>query len=788
MYLNKTENEDENKSGKEKENAENENTFENIFENIIEINLDNQIKRRNSFNGKNIFKKKILKKQNENSKMENNNQDKISSLLKKDNLYEIKNNKSINNKSKENLSLSNSFNLNKNENENKNITQNNMNKKNINEKSSLSSSSFNKRNFILKSELNKLNKEMSINQNKEDVFDCLLTQKIRRQEELNNNQFYKFFFDNNAQEKMNYQENKINKNNIISNTYLDEEENKEKEESYQLNEKDNSYNIKNALQNKNIIEETYSIKNLLNSNINLKNEIKKENISINNKNNNAFKKLNISNNSIKIENQIIDNKLKDNLYNQISNNQFKENTILENNNINQERNKNLSYNSQNREKNIYNIMQYNNQNNYINNFYNFQNPQKFEFKFPQGYYYYPLMQNSSKYNNKYKTDQFSYNNFYNNNQFFKSDKQFNNNKKMINNININNNINNNNDNNASFNEDQKLAKASLNLVKSQVGCRVLQEKAISDNKFANELLFPELSNNLKEICCDLFGNYLIQVLLEILTPENLDLFLSKINDTILDICLTEYGSRVIQKLINKIYDSPLLLNKLISSLRNKDIGPLFKSPYANHMLQKYLTVVKKPVLNNFIYDYIYNNFLEVVKSKHGVCVVQRGLSEGNDEQKQKILEITLNNLDIAIKDSYANFLIQYIIIKYERKDFNEILPFLNKIEENINDYCKFKFSASVIEKCFERGEQQVKEHIINNMLKYHSKNIIDIILNSFGIYVIKKALNVNNVNLKETIRHIINENIDRIRESSNAVKIVENLAQNSKEFANLINY
>ena len=62
MYLNKTENKDENKSEKEKENVENENTFENIFENIIEINLDKQIKRRNSFNGKNIFKNKILKK------------------------------------------------------------------------------------------------------------------------------------------------------------------------------------------------------------------------------------------------------------------------------------------------------------------------------------------------------------------------------------------------------------------------------------------------------------------------------------------------------------------------------------------------------------------------------------------------------------------------------------------------------------------------------------------------------------------------------------------------------
>jgi hypothetical protein len=60
MNLNKTKNEDDNKN--EKENAKNENEFGKIFDNIIEVNLDKEIKRRNSFTGKNIFQKKLLKK------------------------------------------------------------------------------------------------------------------------------------------------------------------------------------------------------------------------------------------------------------------------------------------------------------------------------------------------------------------------------------------------------------------------------------------------------------------------------------------------------------------------------------------------------------------------------------------------------------------------------------------------------------------------------------------------------------------------------------------------------
>ena len=335
-------------------------------------------------------------------------------------------------------------------------------------------------------------------------------------------------------------------------------------------------------------------------------------------------------------------------------------------------------------------------------------------------------------------------------------------------------------------DDKQLAKLSLNLVKSQIGCRILQEKSINDKKFANELLFPELKNNLKEICCDLFGNYLIQILLDILSLDNINEFLSVIQENLFEICLTEHGSRVIQKLLDRIYNSSLLIEKLINSLSNKDIGQLFKSPYANHMIQKYLTIVKEIEFKNFIYDYIYSNFMDIVKSKHGVCVVQKGLSEGNDIQKKKILEIIIDNIDKIMKDCFANFLIQYLFTKFEKRKSEEILPIIEKIEENIVDYCQNKYSASVIEKCFEKGEKKISEHIINNLLEYHSQYIIDIILNSFGLYVIKKALNLKNTNLKEKVRNVIINNIQKIKESNNGIKIIESLSNEYKEFSNLI--
>ena len=106
-----------------------------------------------------------------------------------------------------------------------------------------------------------------------------------------------------------------------------------------------------------------------------------------------------------------------------------------------------------------------------------------------------------------------------------------------------------------------------------------------------------------------------------LTYDNIDEFISHIEESLYDICLTEPGSRVIQKLIEKINNQTLLLNKFIFHLSNKNIGILFKSPYGNYILQKYLSIVRKKEFTNFLYIYIYNNFILLIREYNVVCVL-----------------------------------------------------------------------------------------------------------------------------------------------------------------------
>ena len=746
-----------------------------IFENIIEVNSNDghKIKRRNSFTGKNIFQKMKKEKELEKNKKIMNNihkeqkqekeiinikeNDKNSITLSKLELNELnqnQENQSLLITNKKSIEISNVSKL-KRENSYKTL-KNNYNKITLIEKNSSTSTISVNRNFILKSELFK--KDHSYNNPKENermkkniLF--LLTNKTETQVE---NQFCKYFIGNNLEDKIDFKQNNDNKKNIYSNTYIDNEEE-------EINKEKNKF--KNAINN--FDDKSFNEKYILKKNLMIEKNKEDERIQEEKLKEKVYRFLKCD----KCDNDI-DN------YNKIYPENINSDKIQE---INQNNNINLNYP-------INNLIHYSIQNNYINNNFNIQNPQRF-INLNQGKYYPYIQPMPYLYmNNQINPNLFQYNNqYYYNPNINNNNNKFPNYNNKVNKPNTNiyqmkNNLNNQNIyNNLNNIDDVNLAKMSLNLIKTQLGFKILDERAKSNNKFANELLFPELINNLSNICCDILGNMLIQTLIDVLSSENLDLFLSSIQEQLFDICLTEHGSRAIQKLLERIHSNPLLMNKLIFYLNQKDIGILFKSGYGNHLIQKYLVIIKNVELTNFIYNYLYKNFMDIASSKYGVCVIQKSLSEGNIIQRKKIVNLILTNLNAIMKDCYGNFIIQFIFFKFDKNKFDEILPIIEKIEENMVDFCTNKFSSSVIEKSFEKNERKIGERFIKCLFEHHENDIIDILLNSYGKYVIKKACNFENKLFRNMISKTIIGKLNQMKEEGE--KIIQIIKNDYPEFS-----
>ena len=291
------------------------------------------------------------------------------------------------------------------------------------------------------------------------------------------------------------------------------------------------------------------------------------------------------------------------------------------------------------------------------------------------------------------------------------------------------------------------------IIKDNYSCLTLKFIINSNPNFANENLFSKISNQIKELCLDQYGNVFLQDLLDILTFENLNSFLNIIQPDLTEICISQYGARVIQKIIEKIYASPLLINKFIFILNNKDLGIICKAQYGNFIIQKYLLTIKEPEYINFIYYYISYNFLEIASSKYGVRVVLECINAINEIKRIKIYNLTSKHVYKLIRNEFGNYLIQYILINMkDERNLHEILPIIIKIEKNLVNLCMTKYSAIALENCLENSENFITNHIIDSLLLNNSNNLINIFFNDYGIYVLLAASKCKNGIYKEKIK------------------------------------
>ena len=310
--------------------------------------------------------------------------------------------------------------------------------------------------------------------------------------------------------------------------------------------------------------------------------------------------------------------------------------------------------------------------------------------------------------------------------------------------------------------DDDIIKYAIPLIKDQSGCRFLQERIKLNKSFMIEKLFPAIQSHLYELGCDAFGNYFLQALIDIFSVDNLTLFLDLIRNFFTKMCTDQHGTRVIQKIIEQVSLNQTLVAKIENILNCKDLGIIMKSPYGNHIIQKYIISIRFKEYTKFIYDYIILNFMEIAETKHGVCVIQKCVSEGDIIQKGKLYDLILQNFDELIKNEFGNYLIQYILMNVsDQNKFNEASPIIKRIEDNLIDICKMKFSANVIEKCLENGGNYIKEYLLECILNKYRDHVIELLLDKYGIYIIQKALKINTL-YRNKFYEIIKEKKDEL--------------------------
>ncbi|KAH8923869.1 ARM repeat-containing protein [Atractiella rhizophila] len=270
------------------------------------------------------------------------------------------------------------------------------------------------------------------------------------------------------------------------------------------------------------------------------------------------------------------------------------------------------------------------------------------------------------------------------------------------------------------------------LCKDQFGCRYLQKKLEEGNPEHRDMIFQEIFPHFGELMTDSFGNYLSQKLFEFSSDEQRDALLESISGELVSIALNMHGTRAVQKIIDHL-STQRQVQSLIAAL-NLNVVTLIRDLNGNHVIQKCLNHLP-PEDNQFIYNAVAANCIEVATHRHGCCVLQRCIDHATESQRiQLITEITYNSLTL-VQDPFGNYTVQYCLDLSDAR-FTEAI--VRQFLGNICALSAQKFSSNVVEKCIRVADPVGRRAIIDEILA--DNRVERLLRDSFGNYVCQTAL------------------------------------------------
>ncbi|KAI9572581.1 ARM repeat-containing protein [Boletus coccyginus] len=271
------------------------------------------------------------------------------------------------------------------------------------------------------------------------------------------------------------------------------------------------------------------------------------------------------------------------------------------------------------------------------------------------------------------------------------------------------------------------------LCKDQHGCRYLQKKLEEGVPEHRDMIFRETFGHFADLMTeDPFGNYLCQKLLEYSTDEQRNVICESVAQDLVNISLNMHGTRAVQKMIDFL-STRRQIHSIIVAL-SLHVVVLIKDLNGNHVIQKCLNKLA-PEDNQFIYNAVAANCVEVATHRHGCCVLQRCIDHASDHQRvQLVNEITYNALTL-VQDPYGNYVVQYILDLNDNRFSDAVI---RQFAGNVCALSVQKFSSNVIEKCIRVAEHSTRKMLIEELL--NRSRLEKLLRDSYGNYCVQTAL------------------------------------------------
>ena len=309
------------------------------------------------------------------------------------------------------------------------------------------------------------------------------------------------------------------------------------------------------------------------------------------------------------------------------------------------------------------------------------------------------------------------------------------------------------------------------IIRTHKGSRIFQNYLKNTHYDVLHLIFSEIKNKLTELLKDSYSNYFCKKLFRNLSQKDRIEYLTIIQPELNILSKDSIATYPIQNIIEEL-GSKNEKNIFYLGIKNY-IDNLAYNIYGARILEKILAYFEDEFKQEII-EYICENFLELAYNNNGICLVKKILLMTHKKELHiKLKKLVFDNALNLIVHQYGNYAIQIIIENWDETDLKEIL----EIYENKYIFLSNqKFSSNVMERILEKSEKNL-ENYINEISKGYNLN--ELLKNKYGNFVIKKAYDLANGNLKKKLGESINENLKLLDNTKIVNKWKGKLIQNN---------
>ncbi|CAD8090110.1 unnamed protein product [Paramecium sonneborni] len=324
-----------------------------------------------------------------------------------------------------------------------------------------------------------------------------------------------------------------------------------------------------------------------------------------------------------------------------------------------------------------------------------------------------------------------------------------------------------------INDDMQLTNDLDNMCGNQLLSRKVQKIFEHGKPDQKELIFNKVERSCVQFSKDVFGNYVMQKIFEKGNPiQQLRLF-NKIRPHAYELSKNNFGCRVIQKVIEIISNNDNLQNQFIDSIKHQIKSLLYDSS-GNYVILKCLEVLQKDKIEFFLQP-IEDSTLFLCSSQYGCKILLKTLELFSSIQTDKIMKTCLSHQQNLCQQEFGNHILQFAIKNSLYQPF-----VVNFVLSNFEKLCLNKYASNTVEKVVEASTNEVKQQIISILISKSQINgfntFVNLSVNPFGNYVMKKMIIMSNHNILQPLIDILRQDqylITAIRSSDFGQRIFQ---------------